>query len=464
MKKPIDYTHAEYRFRFPQWQRTRDVLGGVDTLRQRITNYIPKLSGYEPHEYDAYVKRASWYGATARTVAGLVGSVMRKPPTIQAPDDLLKQFQNITLTGVTIEAFIKTILSETIAPGRCGVLLDMPPENTNIQIPYTVFYHAEQIIDWPDSPLPWMRERPFVTLKEYVANPEDSDKLDERIILLSINEANQYQIQKFKKVKEKFEADGPPVIPKRKGQALGFIPFCYFNEDSLLARPSKSSSLDLVDLNLSHYRNSADLENGRHWLGCPQPWVTGEKAPAKPLPIGNGQAWFFANEEAAVGMLEFTGQGLASLENAMSTKETLMAILGARMLEARQKQTEATQTVQLRQSGETSILQSTAMTVGQGMTKLAKWSAYWQGSEDVEDIAINLNSDFVEQSLSGQELTALVQSWQAGAISHDTLYYNLERGEISQPGIKAEVERERIQLQAPELSTTPDPDFEKGAI
>lgn len=458
----IDATHPEYKFRYPQWRRTRDAIGGLDMLYQRITEYIPKLSGYTPDEYNAYVKRASWYGATARTVGGLVGSIMRKPVSIIAPDELIEQFKNVTLTGVTLEGFTKSLLSQVIGVGRSGVLLDMPPENTGIQQPYFITYRAEQIINWPDSPLPWMKERPFVTLREYLRNEKNEQEPIEQLIILSINDNNWYQIQKYRKVKDKFEPFEKPIIPKRIGRPLNFIPFCYFNEDSLSASTSKSSLLDLVDINLSHLRNSADLENGRHWLGSPQPWVTGEQTPKKPLPIGNGQAWFFANEMAKVGMLEFTGQGLSSLENALTTKEGLMAVLGARLLEARQKQVEATGTVQLRQSGETSILQSTANTVGQGLTKLAQWSAYWQGVDQKQaqnEVQINLNTDFVEQSLTGQELVALVQSWQSGAISHDTLYYNLERGEVAQPGITAEVERERIALQKPDIGETSDPDF-----
>lgn len=450
--------HLEYRFRFPQWQRTRDAIGGIDMLRQRIRDYIPKLSGYESDEYDAYVNRACWYGATGRTVSGLVGSIMRKAPTITAPDDLVKQFENITLTGVTLTGFIKLLLNQVIGIGRAGVLLDVPPEKTGLQTPYFVMYKAEQIIDWPDSPLPWMTERPYVTLREYLHNEDDENNPIVQLKLLAIDEHGKYVIQLYRKGEKGFEAYKKPVYPKRRGEMLTFIPFCFFNEESLSASPSKSSLLDLVDVNLSHFRNSADLENGRHWLGSPQPWVTGEPVPQKPLPIGNGQAWFFQNELAKVGMLEFTGQGLSSLENALTTKEGLMAVLGARLLEARQKQVEATDTVQLRQAGETSILQSTGLTTSQGITQLCKWSAEWQGLESKE-IAVNLNTDFLEQSLTGPELVALVQSWQNGAISHDTLYYNLERGEVAQPGITADVERERIKLQKPEIGLVSDPDF-----
>jgi hypothetical protein len=43
----------------------------------------------------------------------------------------------------------------------------------------------------------------------------------------------------------------------------------------------------------------------------------------------------------------------------------------------------------------------------------------------------------------------LVASWQQGAISYDTLYYNLQKGEVARPGITADAERDLIDTQRP---------------
>ena len=45
-----------------------------------------------------------------------------------------------------------------------------------------------------------------------------------------------------------------------------------------------------------------------------------------------------------------------------------------------------------------------------------------------------LNTDFETAHLNGNDLTALVSAWQAGAISRDTLLHNLRQGEILPPG------------------------------
>jgi hypothetical protein len=45
---------------------------------------------------------------------------------------------------------------------------------------------------------------------------------------------------------------------------------------------------------------------------------------------------------------------------------------------------------------------------------------------------------------TAQEVTALMGLWQSGAISYDTLYYNLQRGEWARPSVTVEQEREAI--------------------
>jgi hypothetical protein len=44
-----------------------------------------------------------------------------------------------------------------------------------------------------------------------------------------------------------------------------------------------------------------------------------------------------------------------------------------------------------------------------------------------------------------------MQAWQSGAISYETFYWNLQRGEIARPGIEVETERELIDNQQPVL-------------
>src|SRR5512133_3945419 len=109
---------------------------------------------------------------------------------------------------------------------------------------------------------------------------------------------------------------------------------------------------------------------------------------------------------ASAGFLEYTGQGLTTFERAMDRDERLMAILGARLLEMQKRVGEAAEAIELKQSGEKSVLASLGMSVGMSLTQVMRWAYWWNSTEtwpdDVtkEQVSIELNSDFSTKGLS----------------------------------------------------------------
>ena len=79
MGQEIEQTHKQYDKRLPQWMRCRDAFGGTDEVKAAGEKYLPKLMDQTPAEYKAYKARALFYDATARTVEGLSGAILRKP-------------------------------------------------------------------------------------------------------------------------------------------------------------------------------------------------------------------------------------------------------------------------------------------------------------------------------------------------------------------------------------------------
>jgi hypothetical protein len=112
----------------------------------------------------------------------------------------------------------------------------------------------------------------------------------------------------------------------------------------------------------------------------------------------------------------------------MRTKEAQMAAIGARMLAPEKAAAEAQGTLEIRTSGETSALAMIAGLVSEGMAKVLRFMSDWQGLGT--DIEFELNKDYMPRTMTAQELTALVQAWQARGISQEDLFYNLKQGEI----------------------------------
>ncbi len=457
---PVTTMHRRYSTEALKWKRCRDAYSGTDAVKAAGKAYLPELSGQKPEEYDAYKCRALWYGATKRTVQGLSGAVMRKDPAVTITSDELKaQLENVTLTGVTLPAFAKTVIEEVLKVGRGGILCDMSDDaslNPIDRRPYWSFYTAESIRNWHTE----IRGGVPVLVQVVLYEEGEKQKQDEfdykeapQYRVLRINATGQYEQQLYTKVSAQ-DVDaklgewipGPITIPQRRGAPLDYIPFVFVNPASTTPEMEDPPLLDLVDVNFSHYRTSADLEHGRHFCGLPTVWATGIP-PDTIMRIGSSIVLTASDEKAKFGILEFTGQGLGALETGLDSKEKMMAVLGARLLEQQQRDVEASDTIIARTAGERSILQSLCQTVSQAVTQVLRWHAAWMGIPVTDDMTIALNQDFVSATMPTDLLLALLQAVQSGQISWETFYHNLEKGEITRPGVDADDEKRLIEQQ-----------------
>ena len=100
---PVDTPSPEYEAALPRWQRCRDAFEGSDAVKARATAYLPMLEGHHgsSQKYDAYKTRAVFYNATARTVAGLLGSVFRAAPKLDVPGHVRGRPQGRDADGAT---------------------------------------------------------------------------------------------------------------------------------------------------------------------------------------------------------------------------------------------------------------------------------------------------------------------------------------------------------------------------
>jgi Domain of unknown function (DUF4055) len=133
------------------------------------------------------------------------------------------------------------------------------------------------------------------------------------------------------------------------------------------------------------------------------------------------------------GMLEFNGQGLKHLENALVEKQELMVQLGARMLETQKRSAETAEALRLRQAGDSSVLAIVADTASRGLQRALAWLVDWAGIPGTAGVRLKLNDDFFDTRMSPMELQSLVAAWQQGAIAFTDLCANLVRGEMIEP-------------------------------
>lgn len=430
----IDSTHPLYDDSKDKWTRVRDSYLGSDAIKSKGEIYLPKLSSQEKAEYDAYVMRSMYVNAIKNTVQGLVGAVMRINPVINAPDRIMELAQDITGTGVSLNDFISNMLSEQLLMGRQGVMIDRTTERA-----YLSGYTTEQMTNWMED---------VIVLKETYLQQDLNDNYSQSYEVqyreLLIDEDGKFLVRLWRD--NEGWSISQEIYPTRVGQALDMIPFVAISGNELNMNPTQPPLMSLVDTNLSMYRTSADLEHGRHFTALPTPYVTGIDGDSE-LRIGSGSAWILPDSSSRAGYLEFTGQGLQALEKAVEEKRSIMAGLGASLLQTQKNGVESAESLRLRQNSEASVLVGAVLSVQEGIAKALSIMAEWEGVSG--DIEVELNTDFVDTKILPEELTALMGAWQSGAISHETFLHNMKKGEILPVEVTVEDEKDRIDLQNP---------------
>jgi Domain of unknown function (DUF4055) len=452
---PITSVHPAYKANLARWKRCRDTYEGEDAVKAAKQEYLPKLSSMTGDEYNAYVLRALFYEAVGRSIEGFVGAIVRKPPEIKLPGKMDVFEKDTTASGIGLTEFIKKLCCEDLLAGRLGILVDFDDKANR---PYLAVYTAESITNWGDG---------FIVLQELAFTPDPTDKF----ALKQIEQYRElfldggvYKVRIWRK-KEKVATDTSEdwivfeeVTPAKLGVALAEIPFFWLSPYGQSDKIEKPPLLGLVNVALSHYRTSADLEHGRHFAGLPTLWVSGVKETTEPIRIGAMGAILLGDPAARVGYAEFTGQGLGSLENALESKENMMAVLGGMVFGPQKKGVEAADTARIRTSGETSLLMGVVNSVEETLEAALRKAAEWQnvklGSDDAIDIAIN--RDFIDTNLDPQTLNALLKSYLSGACSIDTFIFNLRQAQMLPPETSIEQEKALIKAQ-PVPGTEGDP-------
>ena len=438
----VTVVHPEYEARQEEWRRIAAVLDGRDAVIAAGEDFVPMLGGQTPSQYQSYLLRGNWFGATQRTRKGIVGLVFSQDPQVEVSASIEKFLDDITLTDVELNEFAKQVFNEAIAYNWGGILVDVaPPEEVVLPTdarPYLTFYSAFNVRWWKQERIAGKMRTTAVILREFVEEPIPGQDYGSQII-------EQYRVLKLEKIADDYgrihyvyrqeewrEEEDPndplkkerkwrkvrDIEPKRKNQPLDFIPFTFITTDGTEAHIAKSDLLDLVDVNLDHWRLSVDLRHGLHFTALPTPCASAIPD-GLDLKIGSETAWTSTDKDFKAFYLEFSGSGIGAIENAIERDEHLMSLLGSRLLETQKRASETAEAMIIRQASEDSVVMSAAESIGKGLEKALWHAAFWAGDTDPK-ISVSLTSSLQDLQLSTQDMVVILKSYQAGLISEQS--------------------------------------------
>lgn len=437
----VDSLHPTYSALIDMREKCRDVISGQDVIKKKGEKYLPRLSGQTDDAYKQYKTRALFFSIGAKSLQALVGMASLKDPKITSSDDMKSLYFNFDESISFIQTYTK-MCHEVLLQNQSGAMVEWPKNGGNA---YIIVFESESLINWDyddnDNLI-------MVMIREAVYRK--SDKYARTLVIrqreLSLDGNGDY-IQLI--YEDNVLVD--TIKPKVAGKPLKEIPFVPFHSKGIGFTDEPPLLLDIANINISHYMTSADLEHGRHFTGLPTPIITGANSDTA-LHIGSNQFIVLPDKNANAKYLEFTGQGLKSLETALAEKQSMLASLSARLLDNSSKGSEATDAVKLRYLSETASLTTVVKTINVVLNMLYNIIAT-SLLENPNSVSIRLDTDFLGSTMTAAEMTALFNGYLGGAMDIDTLVYNLRVGRRLDPDLENAEVIKNIKSRAAEISS-----------
>lgn len=456
-------TNGEYLFWFPYWQTIRDCVMGEIMVKARGTRYLPRLESQSDDEYKAYLGRATFYNATARTLNGLVGAVHSRQPVIDGVPDGM-DLGLVTNDGQSFDMFMKKATKEVIAAGRYGVMIDAPPQGGE---PYFAGYDAEDVVDWSTARDGSREKLHYVVLREHVRTrlpfAKADKEHDECYRVLYVGDDGFYR-QRAYAPGAGLEGEFAETVPLLQGRPMREIPFLMVGPYDFGFDIEKPPLLDIALLNLSHYRSYAELEQGRFYTGMPIWTVTlkdGGDDDAE-FKIGPNTVWQLGQGDEAK-IMEFSGSGLKFLENAIATKEQQIAALGGKMATAvAGVAAESADSVLARERGEANFLGSVVETMSEAASRLLSSLSVWRGTPS--EVKVAYASEATEIMLDARQIRAMSQLYDTGLMPMETIFTVFRRNNIIPQGVSFTEFKAMLPERTPKVAAQVDLAGEKARI
>jgi hypothetical protein len=461
------YVNADYAFWRNIWRGIRHAMIGEIEIKRHGAVYLPRMESMDDDQWYAYLERAVFYNMVYRTVTGLTGAIFRRDPRLlKAGPKLKKLSERISKDGLSLALFTKVAAQEMLSVGRYGVLLDKAQSDDPTVTPFFAGYTTENVLDWTTAEIDGKTELDYILLREfkvdrrltvpsgaklkgnvvYEPNPTYGQLFQRyRVLRLTYNE----EALKWEYTQELYERDHQdsnlsedPIIvkPLRFGVPFQRIPFRFFNATTNLSDIEKPPILDILTLNLSHYRTYAQLEHGRFFTANPVYYVSGGNEDDD-YHIGPSVVWQIDAGQTA-GLIEFNGQGLKSLENALKTKEDQVASLGGRLLGESANAGQSDNQVKIKDRNEQSLLLNVTTVLNENFTYLLREMALWLNDRSstkdgdkiielgVEQLVFRVNQDFLLDNAAAREFRAITMMYQAGVVPIEVIYEYFLKAEV----------------------------------
>lgn len=486
----VKFTNREYDFNLSIWQTIRDCVAGEKKIKTRDIPFTRTIDGVTINQnqtptfiqpiylpmpnptdqsndnrarYFQYIQRASFTGYTARTLKGQMGMVFKSKPRIDMPPAFKYLETNVDGSGIGIQQQSQEVSRDVSSVGRAGLYVDHPSTEGQTSkadqeaggVNATInFYNAESILDWDCRKIGARTVTSYVKLREEKCDRNEQTleaeiKFNYRILRLSIDGVYTVEV---------LDEDGGVVTPEfapedGSGNTFDHITFHFVGAVNNRPNIDDAPLQEIADVNIAHYRNSADFEESTFIVGQPTVTVTGISETWAKNVFGGGvgigsRAILAGPKDSSFGLLQVSANTMP--EVGMKHKEEQMIALGARLI---------TTTAQIKTATEANInyeAEASSLSIGIGNVNTAydaaimdvalfTFNSEQQAKSAAESAVFLLNSEFLATSLTGEQAVQLQALWLGGSISKSVLDTAFQKGGIIDESVNLEVMNSEIE-------------------
>lgn len=417
------------------WRMVRDAVAGSKAVK--AGNYLRPVNSHDrtPENDERNAARldgAVYFNATGRTLQALTGIAFGKWPEVVLPPGLEFMRADADGSGVGLINLSQSAVSEVMQSGRAGLLADYPQTEGkaskadiaagNVR-PTVMLYQADAVINWRTTQRGAQTVLSMVVLKEVVEEWSDFTRTESdqyRVLKLGRLDgedegvADRYIMQVWRSNGGDWYVESEHAPLDASGKPWDLIPFAFIGATNNDAGPDQPPLYDLADMNLAHFRNSADFEESLFYAGQAQTWVIGadmqwlEEAQKGGLFVGS-RAIGVAPQGGDVKMLQ--SEPVSALAEEMRHKVELMAQLGARLIAPGEAVRTATQSASEDKTSN-SVLSLVCDNVSDAFRKALQWCARFAG--ETGDVDFTIGTEFSGLAFDAQQLTAAIAAVQGG--------------------------------------------------
>lgn len=416
---PVSTAHPLYAEMLPVWRECRDAVAGQRAIKCGGQLYLPStFASSDATRYAQYLARAYFMGVTGRTKEALTGMVFRKPPRVVVPSQIEPFLENIDGAGQSLDQMAKEIVGDELVTGRFALLVDYPgaPEGLDSESeramglrPTIAAYPAESLINWRFEGVNGRKLLTMAVLAELVETGPDEFSLETKTVYRVLRLREGVYTQAI--YDDHGELSTDEYTPRMAGGVpFDHIPLHIIGAVNNMPEPDMPPLFDMAVLNISHYRNTADLEESSFISGQPTVHLNiGETDAAEwqTLNPGGLQIGSRAGVLTKGGSMEMVQAQATSLPfELMKHKEVQMVAIGARLVQ-RGGQAETAEAARLNASAEASTLDNVVGNASEGIEAALEDMCRFVGA-DPEVVEYQLSKEFWETSITSQDLQGIL--------------------------------------------------------